>query len=181
MRRTAALDPAGEPDRRKRTRIGFWAPATIIGFIALTLVGSYYVRLFLHERAMSLALRMNDNTMITELAFSWPCPVNASDNEAGTPLHWAAREGRRDLAERLLAKGADVNAKDTDGGTPLHWAAEGGHKEIVDLLLAKGADVRATDTGGWTPLHWTALIGRKDIAEVLIAQGAAVNAKDGIG
>ena len=74
-----------------------------------------------------------------------------------TPLHCAARESHNEIAELLIAKGADVNAKDRQGMTPLHFAAIKRHnkeiKEIVELLIAKGADVNAKTDDGGTPLN----------------------------
>jgi cytohesin len=42
-------------------------------------------------------------------------------------LHYAAYGGHKEIAELLIAEGADVNAKDEDGVTPLHEAALWGH------------------------------------------------------
>ncbi len=58
------------------------------------------------------------------------------------PLHYAAGYGFKEIAELLIAEGADVDAKTTTGGTPLFNAA-GNNKEIVELLIANGADVNA--------------------------------------
>ena len=69
-----------------------------------------------------------------------------------TPLHWAARFGQSQVAELLIAEGADVNAKNVVGQTPLHWAAMAGHKEIIELLIAAGAEVNAKTKRGDTPL-----------------------------
>ena len=41
--------------------------------------------------------------------------VNAKDDDGGTPMYWAAVNGRKEIAELLITKGADVNAKDVDG------------------------------------------------------------------
>ena len=97
-----------------------------------------------------------------------------------TPLHFAALFGRKEVAELLIAKGADVNAKDAVVGfTPLHRAAYHGRKEVAELLIAKGADVNAKDKYGGTPLSNAAqLIYHKETIELLIAKGADVNAKD---
>ena len=43
---------------------------------------------------------------------STPAPdPNAADRDGTPPLHWIAHRGDRELAERLLAAGADVNAR----------------------------------------------------------------------
>jgi cytohesin len=90
-----------------------------------------------------------------------------------TPLHYAAN---KEVAELLLAKGADVNAKDDRGRTPLHKVVylSSRKKEMVELLITKGAEVNAKDGYGRTPLHWAT---NKEIAELLIANGADMNAK----
>jgi ankyrin repeat protein len=53
-----------------------------------------------------------------------------------TPLHYSVQEGYKDIAELLLAHGAEVNAKNYKESTPLHNAASYGHKDMVELLLA---------------------------------------------
>jgi hypothetical protein len=72
----------------------------------------------------------------------------------GTPLHYAAWEGHKEIAELLIVEGADVNVKDKNSATPLHLAAEYDHKEIAELLIANGADVNAKRSDGSTPLDW---------------------------
>jgi ankyrin repeat protein len=119
-----------------------------------------------------------------------------------TPLHCAARYGHKQVAQLLIAEGADVNAKDTRGRTPLDLAINRGRKEIVKLLLSRGADVSlhtaayigdlqrvqkfidvganvdAKDQKGQTSLHYAAKAGQIQVAELLIANGANVNAGD---
>ena len=56
----------------------------------------------------------------------------------GTPLHYAAANGHKEIAELLITKGADVNAKDEDGGTPLDVAIQFKELETADLLRKHG-------------------------------------------
>ncbi len=109
-----------------------------------------------------------------------------NENVLSAPLHAAALNGHKGIAELLIAKGADVDAKDALGNTPLYNtilfnAALDGYKEIAELLIAKGADVNAQDKNGNTPLHEAATSGLKEVVELLIANGADVNAKKKFG
>lgn len=97
--------------------------------------------------------------------------VNARSNNGDTPLHVAANEGHKDVAELLLANNADVKAKSNGGYTPLYFAAFNGSEDVAELLLANHADVNAMDTKGETPLPLVALKGHKDVVELLRHHG----------
>jgi ankyrin repeat protein len=65
--------------------------------------------------------------------------------------------GHHDLAEWLLAHGANVNARSTAKSrhTALHAAAWNGDLRMVKLLIAAGADVAARDAEhDGTPIDW---------------------------
>ncbi len=105
--------------------------------------------------------------------------VNIKDDQFNwTPLHWATFTAQRDIAEFLIAKGADVNAGGEWDGTPLHNTAVTGQGELAELFLAKGAEVNAKDSSGKTPLHDAARSAHQEVVAVLIANGADVNPKD---
>ena len=67
----------------------------------------------------------------------------------------AASVGSREIAELLIARGADVNARETGGATPLHQATYGDHVEVAALLITCGANVNAQDDGGYTPSDYS--------------------------
>jgi len=57
-----------------------------------------------------------------------------------TPLGWACRWGRKELAELLIARGAPVDEPDAEAwATPLAWAEKMGHAEIAGTLRRHGA------------------------------------------
>lgn len=77
----------------------------------------------------------------------------AENGRGTTALGEAARWGRLDLLEELLADGMAVDARTESGCTPLILAASGGQVEVVRSLLQRGADVNAIAEGsGCTPL-----------------------------
>jgi ankyrin repeat protein len=53
-------------------------------------------------------------------------------------LHYAAKYGRKETVELLIAKGVDVNAKNDYGETPLDMAIGLEQPETVDLLRKHG-------------------------------------------
>ena len=99
--------------------------------------------------------------------------VNLKNDDGLTPLHKAAGMGEKEIAELLIAEGADVNAM-FDGVTTLHWAVELKEKGTAELLIEKGADVNV-QCHGISPLHSSVWRGDKEITEMLIAKGANVN------
>ncbi len=87
-----------------------------------------------------------------------------------TPLHYAVIHDFREIAELLIAKGANVNAKaapEYRGETPLMFAAEYGKKSSVELLLAKGADPLMRNTHGKTARLFAAENGHHDVEQLL--------------
>jgi ankyrin repeat protein len=69
--------------------------------------------------------------------------VNAKDN-LGT-FRYAVSGGHKEIAELLIAEGADVNATDEDDETPLDWVikymtakTEYKHTKTADLLCKHG-------------------------------------------
>lgn len=100
---------------------------------------------------------------------------NAFDNQ---PIHFAARNGRLDVIEYLVRKGADANALTKLQSTPLHYAALGGHLNVVRHLIERHrADMNAFDELGTTPLHFAASSGNLDLIKYLISKGGDVNAQ----
>jgi hypothetical protein len=127
------------------------------------------------------AAKNGDLATVQILIKSDPNLVSSKDDDGMTPLHWATKNGHKEVVEFLLAHKAEVNAKAGDLSTPLYLAAVYDRRDIAEVLLAHGADPNAKDHEGDTPLHLAAEHGFADVAELLLAHGADVNAVDSDG
>jgi ankyrin repeat protein len=103
--------------------------------------------------------------------------ANFVGGDGNTPLHFAAHWGRYEVAQLLIASGANVNAtgRRDDNWTPLFCAVQQGQTDLARLLIASHAEVDWKDKIGNTPLHFAAGDNRPEIADLLIAGGANVN------
>lgn len=108
-----------------------------------------------------------------------PALIGMHSSDGWTVLHLASFFGHRDLALRLIERGAEIDARSTNQmkNTPLHAAAAGRKPESARLLLDEGADANARQEGGWTALHAAAQNGDRDIVEMLVAHGADLQAR----
>jgi ankyrin repeat protein len=98
--------------------------------------------------------------------------------EGRTPLHLAAANGQKEMAELLIASGAKVDIRDNNGNTILHFAATYNHRNVAEVLVSKGAGINVRGGNGATPLHVAAARGNKEVAEFLVSKGAEINAKN---
>ena len=94
-----------------------------------------------------------------------------------TLLHGAAENGHKEIAELLIAKGANVNARNRQGWTPLMVAAKRGKVDIAKLLMIKESDPNPHNKG-WTSLHRAAYHNEVEIVAFLVEMGLDINAKD---
>jgi ankyrin repeat protein len=115
-----------------------------------------------------------------------PSRIRAYSHDGFTLLHLAAFFGHRELAEFLLAEGADINAVSKNqtfarGVTPLHSALAASQTALATLLIDKDADLTARDADGNTPLHSAAFHGNIPIVQLLLAKKAEVNSRNTAG
>jgi ankyrin repeat protein len=123
------------------------------------------------------AAERGDLAAVTKIVTQNRGSVRALDSYHETPLHFAAKNGRRDVAEYLLLQGADPNAKNNAGETPLYAASLIGYVSVVELLLTHGADVSLGNSVG-PPINTAAGMGNADVVRLLLDYGALVNSKD---
>jgi len=91
----------------------------------------------------------------------------------------AAVFGHREVAEYLLAKGADVNAAATNGTgyNALTGAVASGHAQMAGWLLENGANANYRYGGGYSPLLTAAANGHLEIVKMLLRHGADLHVK----
>lgn len=121
------------------------------------------------QHALLLAVREKSAKVADEL-LRWPA-INVEVRNAAdeSPLMMASLQGLTELAQKLVAKGADVNKP---GWAPLHYAATKGHLAIMTLLLDNHAYIDAESPNGTTPLMMAAFYGTPSAVKLLLEAGA---------
>lgn len=89
-----------------------------------------------------------------------------------TPLMKAALKGRRDLAEELLALGADPSHVNDDDHHALWFACVHGDPALVSLLIAHGGNVDNQNVNGATCAIYAASTGKLEVLRLLVEAGA---------
>jgi uncharacterized protein len=100
--------------------------------------------------------------------------VNQQSREAMrvSALHSSAAARRPDIAQLLLARGANANLRAQGGITVFHEAAATGQIDLAEMLLKHGADMNTQDDSGKTPLAH-AVAGQKDAMAAWLRQHGA--------
>ena len=130
-------------------RVLLWASAWafVLGVLIFSALAFVLVQV-INREAIHNAAGKGDVQRVKHLRD--PSRLERRNRRGLTALHEAAWEGRVEVLEELIRRGADVNAK---------W------------------DVVATGDGGWNALHITAIRGQVEAASVLIQAGTDINHK----
>ena len=140
--------------------------------LMLLFIGCLIVHSSVNAMDIFQAAKDGDAGRVKELLLSGFDPNQT--NGVKPLLHLAAGCGHLDVANVLIAHGAEVNRPDMIGMTPLHYTT---NPEVAKVLIEYGAEVDIQDHFGATPLRYA----DPDVAEVLIAHNADVNQQDNIG
>jgi ankyrin repeat protein len=105
--------------------------------------------------------------------------INSLDEMGDTPLNCAVIQENTEIAEFLLAHGADPNIPNRNGQTALEQASSRGKEAglaLAKLLLAHGAQVNPTNKTefGTPPLEWAVTSDNLELVNLLLAHGASV-------
>lgn len=108
-----------------------------------------------------------------------PSLINAIDENL-TPLLFAIKNKREEMALALIKMGADIDFCDKNGKTILMWTSESGMKDLVRLLLEQNVDINAVENVEQsTALHLACQNDQLEVVEILINAGADIEAKAG--
>ncbi|MCP9264272.1 Ankyrin repeat domain-containing protein 28 [Dirofilaria immitis] len=121
---------------------------------------SEVVRLLGSRKLSSVTARDNDgrtalhlaviaqNTIIVDILLNiLECPAETFDNDARTPLHYAAKNAAK-------ARNA---TRDCFGISPAHYAVQGGHRAVVDRLIVSAGRMEQYDSDGRSCFMWSVI------------------------
>ncbi len=88
---------------------------------------------------MLKATETGDVSKVQQLLADDPRLASAKGEHDKSALHVAAEKNHQEIADILIAAGADIEQLTTWGMTPLEWAANMGNRAVACSLLQKGA------------------------------------------
>ena len=95
-----------------------------------------------------------------------------------TPLMRAAKLGRLDIVDELLALGVELNALNADGCNALWLACYNGSHELIERLIAAGAEIDRQNGNGATCLMYVSSNSKPDLVKLLLEKGANATLKN---
>eukprot|EP00302_Diacronema_sp_CCMP2436_P006938 CAMPEP_0179895204 /NCGR_PEP_ID=MMETSP0982-20121206/35697_1 /TAXON_ID=483367 /ORGANISM="non described non described, Strain CCMP 2436" /LENGTH=562 /DNA_ID=CAMNT_0021791851 /DNA_START=18 /DNA_END=1706 /DNA_ORIENTATION=+ len=129
-------------------------------------------------RALLAAVRDGQLDDLRMLLEQGGLDINSRDWTGDTVLVEAARLGKTEVVDYLIAHGAEVDHANERGETALLAAVGSARPEataIVLALLAAGAELHATNKERMGVAHYAALAGKLDVLQLLGEKGAALN------
>ncbi len=128
---------------------------------------------YILHKAAELGLVKTTEAIFNNLEQQTAVSLIAIKDSGDNVLHLAARYGRTEIVELLLAKAPElIREKTSSGENALHLAAWEGHPEVVKLLLAKDPElIREKNSTNDNALHLAAGHGHTEVVELLLAKG----------
>lgn len=125
------------------------------------------------ETALLLACGRGDVELVTRL-IAYRASPDQTGRDGETPLQRMAADGRTEILEMLLRKGAqpDLAPSTSSGAPPLVLAAQLGYGDMVHALLRANASVDHANSHGETALFAARQRGFTKVAHELLLHGA---------
>lgn len=112
----------------------FGTPAAVASLLAHGAAVDAVSRNAQHNHALHAAMALGRNRDTVQLLLKADADPDAVQAGGFTPIFSAATANRRDLAELLVAYGANPHHRTEQGKTPAQFARERGHAELADWL-----------------------------------------------
>jgi uncharacterized protein len=123
---------------------------------------------------------MNGDRTAVQALLRQKADVNAPQTDGATALQWAAYRDDLDLADLLIAAGANPKLANREGATAMQLASIHGSAAMMEKLLKAGVDVNERGPHDETPLMYAARNGSVPPIDLLLKRGADVNAKESL-
>ncbi|KZV62440.1 ankyrin [Peniophora sp. CONT] len=123
---------------------------------------------------------LGGHARVVKLLLDYGATVDAVTEDDDTPLAFAVRFSRPELAALLLARGSMVNASERVRAVVFFDAARSNDLSIVRTLLHLGLNVDVL-MHGQTALHTALRFGHRDVVQVLLQNRADATVRDGCG
>jgi ankyrin repeat protein len=110
--------------------------------------------------------------------------IHAVDRNGATALLTAIQEQEPEIAQWLIAAGADINRANKYGDTPLHVSTYDYDQKspgVLDTLLQRNVDITPARNGGWNLLCWAAEQGNAVVMQTALRRGLGVDSRDKYG
>ncbi len=88
-------------------------------------------------------------------------------NRQWSPLHYAVFAGQQEVANHLMAEGANINALSPNGSSVLMMAIYEGREDLARQLIEKGADRTYRNDWGDGALEWSMRYNQLGVARLL--------------
>ena len=122
------------------------------------------------------AARIDDAAAVARLLADG-APVNITQPDGATALHWAVHRNAPTIVDQLIAAGADVDAANDEDIRPLTLAILNASGPLVAGLLAAGAD---PNVGKESAVLTAAHTGNAEVLRLLLAHGGDANARESL-
>ena len=113
------------------------------------------------------AIQAGDAGQVRTLLDGSPELVNAANDAGMSAFVFAKYNGKEDVAQLLLERGATVDV--------FAAAIAGDAARLRELIAADASVVHSFSSDGWTPLHLAAFFGNEECAKALLDAGAKIN------
>jgi hypothetical protein len=131
------------------------------------------------------AAKAGDLAAIQASVTADPAVVNARDNDGNTPLLWAVKRGKTDVAKFLLSKGANPSLANKSGASPVQMARALEETDVLELMEGKTGTTREAkpETGqavenqarGFPPAEQPIPAGAVDTLDYMLQEGGTNN------